>query len=60
MLESTRERSYLNFETESIPALLQGKPYKASLENSLSPTQPFMEQNITRIMPRERISMWTT
>ena len=60
MLDSTHEHSYLISETMSLSALLQGKLHKNSRENSLSPTQQFMDQNNTPIMPREGTSMWTT
>ena len=56
MPESTHEPSYLNSGTISLSALPQGKLYKNSLENSLSRTQQFMEQNKTLNKPRERIS----
>ena len=59
MRESTHEHSYLNSGTISLSALLQGKFYKSSLENSLSPTQQFVDQNSTLITPLQRSLMWT-
>ena len=60
MLESTHEHSYPNSGTISLLALLHGKLCKNSHENSLSPTQQFMDQNNIPIMPHERISLWIT
>ena len=60
MLGSTHEHSYLNSGTLFLSVLLQGKLYKNSLENSLSPTQQFMDRNNTLIMPPEWTSTWTT
>ena len=60
MLESTHEHSFLNSGTMFLSAPLQGKLCKNSHENSLSPTQQFMDQNNILIMPHEQISMWLT
>ena len=60
MLKYTHEHSYLNSGTISLSALLQGKLYKNSLENSLSLRQRLMDQSNNLIMPREGISMCTT
>ena len=43
-----------------LSALLREKLCKNFHENSLSPTQQFMDQNKILIMPREQIFMWTT
>ena len=59
MLESIHEHSYLNSGTISLSALPQGKLYKNSIKNSLSPTQQFLDRNKTLVMPRERTSTWT-
>ena len=59
MPESKNEHSYLNSGTISLSGLPQGKLRKNSQENSLSPTQQFMDHNNIPIMPRERTSMWT-